>query len=58
MKPLRWMILVSDLLHGFIDGMTIGAIAIVFISQVIQMLLRIVFKEFSHKFLFFLLIID
>lgn len=49
MKPIGWMILLSDLLHGFIDGLTIGAIAIVSISECLRMTIPIVFEEFSHK---------
>ncbi|CAF4728693.1 unnamed protein product [Rotaria sp. Silwood1] len=49
MKPIGWMILLSDLLHGFIDGLTIGAIAIVSISECLRMMVPIVCEEFSHK---------
>ncbi|CAF4430516.1 unnamed protein product, partial [Rotaria sp. Silwood2] len=49
MKPIGWMILLSDLLHGFIDGLTIGAIAIVSISDCLRMMVPIVCEEFSHK---------
>ena len=49
MKPIGWMILVSDLLHGFIDGLTIGAIAMVSIGECLRMMVPIVFEEFSHK---------
>ncbi|CAF3416084.1 unnamed protein product [Rotaria socialis] len=49
MKPIGWMILISDLLHGFIDGITIGAISIVSISECLRMMVPIVCEEFSHK---------
>lgn len=49
MKPIGWMILVSDLLHGFIDGLTIGAIAMVSISECIRMTVPIACEDFSHK---------
>ncbi|CAF1204439.1 unnamed protein product, partial [Adineta steineri] len=49
MKPIGWMILVSDLLHGFIDGLTIGAIAMVSIGDCLRMMVPIVCEEFSHK---------
>lgn len=49
MKPMGWMMIISDLLHGFIDGLTIGAISIISLSEAIQMILPIAFEEFSHK---------
>ena len=49
MKPIGWMILVSDLLHGFIDGLTIGAISIISISECLRMMVPIASEEFSHK---------
>ena len=49
MKPIGWMILVSDLLHGFIDGLTIGAISILSISECLRMMVPIASEEFSHK---------
>lgn len=49
MKPIGWMILVSDLLHGFIDGLTIGVIAMVSISECLRMMVPIACEEFSHK---------
>ena len=49
MKPIGWMILVSDLLHGFIDGLTIGAIAMVSISECLRMVVPIICEEFCHK---------
>ncbi len=49
MKPIGWMILISDTLHGFIDGLTIGAIAMVSISECIRMMVPIACEEFSHK---------
>ncbi len=49
MKPIGWMILISDTLHGFIDGLTIGAIAMVSIGECIRMMVPIACEEFSHK---------
>ncbi len=49
MKPIGWMILVSDLLHGFIDGLTIGVISMVSISECLRMMVPIACEEFSHK---------
>lgn len=49
MKPIGWMILISDTLHGFIEGITIGAIAMVSISECIRMMVAIACEEFSHK---------
>ncbi|CAF0804384.1 unnamed protein product [Rotaria sordida] len=49
MKPIGWMILISDSLHGFIDGLTIGAIAVISISECLRMMVPIVCEEFSHK---------
>jgi len=49
MKPIGWMILISDLLHGFIDGLTIGAIAMVSIGECIRMTIPIACEDFSHK---------
>ena len=49
MKPIGWMILISDLLHGFIDGLTIGAIAMISISECLRMMVPIACEEFSHK---------
>lgn len=49
MKPIGWMILIGDSLHGFIDGLTIGAIAMVSISNCLRMTISIVCEEFSHK---------
>lgn len=49
MKPIGWMILIGDTLHGFIDGLTMGAIAMVSISECIRMTVPIVCEEFSHK---------
>jgi zinc transporter ZupT len=49
MKPIGWMILFSDVLHSFIDGLTIGAIAMVSITDCIRMMVPIVCEEFSHK---------
>jgi zinc transporter ZupT len=49
MKAIGWMILVSDLLHGFIDGITMGAISIISISECLKMLVPIASEEFSHK---------
>ncbi|CAF1414495.1 unnamed protein product [Adineta ricciae] len=49
MKPIGWMILIGDTLHGFIDGLTIGAIAMVSISNCLRMTISIVCEEFSHK---------
>ena len=43
------MILISDLLHGFIDGITIGAIAMLSVSDCLRMTVPIVCEEFSHK---------
>jgi zinc transporter ZupT len=49
MKPIGWMILISDILHSFIDGITIGAIAMVSISECMRMMVPIACEEFSHK---------
>ena len=49
MKPIGWMILISDTLHGFIEGITIGAIAMVSITECIRMMVAIACEEFSHK---------
>jgi zinc transporter ZupT len=49
MKPIGWMILIGDILHSFIDGITIGAIAMVSISECIRMMVPIACEEFSHK---------
>ena len=49
MKPIGWMIVISDSLHGFIEGITIGAIAMVSISECIRMMVAIACEEFSHK---------
>lgn len=49
MKPIGWMILISDTLHGFIEGITIGAIAMVSIGECIRMMVAIACEEFSHK---------
>ena len=49
MKPIGWMILISDLLHGFIDGLAIGAMAMVSVSECLRMMVPLVCEEFSHK---------
>lgn len=49
MRPMGWMLIIGDLIHGFIDGLTIGAISIVSLSESIQLVLPIGFEEFSHK---------
>jgi zinc transporter ZupT len=49
MKPIGWMILISDLIHGFIDGLTVGAISMISISECLRMMVPIACEEFSHK---------
>jgi zinc transporter ZupT len=49
MKPAGWMILVSDLLHGFTEGLTIGVISMVSINECLRMMIPIACESFSHK---------
>lgn len=49
MKAAGCMILISDMLHSFIDGLTLGAVFVVSISEGLRMLIPIICEEFPHK---------
>ncbi|CAF4322724.1 unnamed protein product [Rotaria sp. Silwood2] len=49
MKAAGWMIFIGDMLHNFIDGLTLGAAFMVSIGEGLQVSLPIIFEEFPHE---------
>ena len=49
MKAAGWMIFLGDMLHNFIDGLTLGAAFMVSISEGLRMSLPIICEEFPHE---------
>ncbi len=49
MKAAGWMIFIGDMLHNFIDGLTLGAAFMVSISEGLRMCLPIICEEFPHE---------
>jgi zinc transporter ZupT len=49
MKAAGWMIFLGDMLHNFIDGLTLGAAFMVSIGEGLRMTLPIACEEFPHE---------
>ena len=49
MKAAGWMVFIGDMLHNFIDGLTLGAAFMVSISEGLRMTLPILCEEFPHE---------
>ena len=49
MKAAGWMIFIGDMLHNFIDGLTLGAAFTVSIGEGLRMTLPILCEEFPHE---------
>jgi zinc transporter ZupT len=49
MKAAGWMIFLGDMLHNFIDGLTLGAAFTVSIGEGLRMSLPIMCEEFPHE---------
>ncbi|CAM2726371.1 unnamed protein product [Rotaria socialis] len=49
MKAAGWMIFIGDMLHNFIDGLTLGAAFMVSIGEGLRMSLPIACEEFPHE---------
>ena len=49
MKAAGWMIFIGDMLHNFIDGLTLGAAFSVSIGEGLRMSLPIICEEFPHE---------
>lgn len=49
MKAAGWMIFIGDMLHNFIDGLTLGAAFTVSIGEGLRMSLPIICEEFPHE---------
>ncbi|CAF1168726.1 unnamed protein product [Rotaria sp. Silwood1] len=49
MKAAGWMIFIGDMLHNFIDGLTLGAAFMVSIGEGLRMTLPIACEEFPHE---------
>ncbi|CAF3860204.1 unnamed protein product [Rotaria magnacalcarata] len=49
MKAAGWMIFIGDMLHNFIDGLTLGAAFMVSIGEGLRLSLPIIFEEFPHE---------
>ncbi|UJR22579.1 hypothetical protein I4U23_025625 [Adineta vaga] len=49
MKAAGWMIFLGDMLHNFIDGLTLGAAFMVSIGEGLRMCLPIICEEFPHE---------
>ncbi len=49
MKAPGWMIFIGDMLHNFIDGLTLGAAFMISIGEGIRMSIPIACKEFPHE---------
>ncbi|CAF4228259.1 unnamed protein product, partial [Adineta steineri] len=49
MKAAGWMIFLGDMLHNFIDGLTLGAAFMVSIGEGLRMSLPIICEEFPHE---------
>jgi zinc transporter ZupT len=49
MKAAGWMIFIGDMLHNFIDGLTLGAAFTVSIGEGLRMSLPIACEEFPHE---------
>ena len=49
MKVAGWMIFIGDMLHNFIDELTLGAAFTVSIGEGFQMSLPIACEEFPHE---------
>ncbi|UJR26498.1 hypothetical protein I4U23_007825 [Adineta vaga] len=49
MKAAGWMIIIGDMLHNFIDGLTLGAAFMVSIGEGLRMCFPIICEEFPHE---------
>ena len=49
MKAAGWMIFLGDMLHNFIDGLTLGAAFTVSIGEGLRLSLPIICEEFPHE---------
>lgn len=49
MKAAGWMIFIGDMLHNFIDGLTLGAAFMVSIGEGLRMSFPIICEEFPHE---------
>jgi hypothetical protein len=49
MKATGWMICIGDMLHNFIDGLTLGAAFMISIGEGIRMSIPIACEEFPHE---------
>ncbi|CAF1279261.1 unnamed protein product, partial [Didymodactylos carnosus] len=49
MRPAGWMIFIGDMLHNFIDGLTLGAAFMVSTGEGLRLSLPIACEEFPHE---------
>jgi zinc transporter ZupT len=49
MKAAGWMIFIGDMLHNFIDGLTLGAAFMVSIGEGLRLSFPIMCEEFPHE---------
>lgn len=49
MKAAGWMIFIGDMLHNFIDGLTLGAAFMVSNGEGLRMSFPIICEEFPHE---------
>ena len=49
MKAAGWMILIGDMLHNFVDGLTLGAAFTVSIGEGLRISFPIMCEEFPHE---------